>query len=48
MARPQTWLETTQCAKKSQQVVSSKNKKASFIPPLDPQSIPSCYSSQYS
>jgi hypothetical protein len=32
MARPQSWLEATKRAKEAQQVVSSQNRKPSFIP----------------
>jgi hypothetical protein len=32
MARPHRWVETTKIAKEAQQVVSSQNRKPSFIP----------------
>jgi hypothetical protein len=32
MARPSSWVEATKRAKEEQQVVSSQNKKPSFIP----------------
>jgi len=32
MARPQSWVEATKRAKEAQQVVSSQNRKPSFIP----------------
>jgi hypothetical protein len=43
MARPQSWVEDTKRAKEAQQVVSSQNRKPSFIPrpkPVNP-TIPS-------
>jgi hypothetical protein len=39
MARPQSWVEATKRAKEAQQVVSSQNRKPSFIPrpkPINP------------
>jgi hypothetical protein len=32
MARPQSWVDTTKIAKEEQKVVSSQNRKPSFIP----------------
>jgi hypothetical protein len=32
MDHPQTWLEATKCANEAQQIVSTQNKKPSFIP----------------
>jgi hypothetical protein len=36
MARPQSWVEATKQAKEAQQVVSSQNRKPSFIPRTKP------------
>jgi hypothetical protein len=39
MARPTTWVEATKKAKEAQQIVSSQNRKPSFIPrpkPVNP------------
>ena len=43
MAQPQSWEEATKIAKESQQVVSSQNRKPSFIPhpkPITPTTPP--------
>jgi hypothetical protein len=39
MARPTTWVEATKKSKEAQQIVSSQNRKPSFIPrpkPVNP------------
>jgi hypothetical protein len=36
MAWPQSWVDATKIAKESQQVLSSQNRKPSFIPRTKP------------